>query len=57
MTPKHKKHKQRFEHIVETPVYDQGNTAIDYIQEKEKQGWELVAVAEVTGTLFFKRSV
>jgi hypothetical protein len=52
-----KKHKQRFEHCVVTPVYDQGNTAIDYIQEREKIGWELVAVAEVSGTLFFKRPV
>lgn len=57
MIPKPKKHKQRFEHCVVISVYDQGKTAIDYIHEREKIGWELVAVAEVSGTLFFKRPV
>ena len=58
MTPKPKKHKQQFEHI----VYDSNdNMLLKVIQRAEKMGYELIEVVpSVTReffTLFFKRPV
>lgn len=60
MTPKHKKHKQRFEHAVETINEDRDIRTIDNVlKDYEKQGYELVSsvVENEIYTLFFKRPV
>lgn len=55
-----KKHKQRFEHAVETINEDRDIRTIDNVlKDYEKQGYELVSsvVENEIYTLFFKRPV
>ena len=57
MTPKSKKHKQRFEHDWDIA---QENTLTQKLQKLQELGFELISVTQINDseyTLFFKRSV
>lgn len=57
MTPKPKKHKQRFEHDWDIA---QENTLTQKLQKLQELGFELISVTQIKDseyTLFFKRPV